>query len=130
MILDPSKSTMDKKHPNMRSMSPSKQNIMFEEFETDNLKSQAFMSYQTNRTFYYPKGLPEGSLTDFETQDLSQQITMLLFDGMYADSLMIIEFKENIELSVNYTKDKSDKFDRFKGNIKGVEAFATQIHRF
>ena len=75
MILDPSKPTINADEPNMRSMSPAKQNTILAEFETDNLNSMAFMSLQNNRSFVFPDGLEgadNGTEAEYETQDLSQ----------------------------------------------------------
>lgn len=43
---------------------------------------------------------------------------------------MILEFKEPIEFSKNYTNDKSDKYDSFRAATEGIEVYATEINRF
>jgi hypothetical protein len=44
MIVDPSKPTINEDQPNMRPMSPAKQNTILAEFETVDHDSMAFMS--------------------------------------------------------------------------------------
>lgn len=75
MIVDPSKPTINEDQPNMRPMSPAKQNTILAEFETVDHDSMAFMSLQNNRSFIFPHGLDGAdnkTKAKFERQDLSQ----------------------------------------------------------